>query len=110
MDDCAADWLCDHLYRISLFVGRLRAYALFRDELPCTDHRGAAAERQISGSCRGIRRRGEPDGIRAARGGDDTFASNHWVRGHVHGLRVGDGGNSAPRAESVGTRVDTREM
>src|ERR1700739_1665466 len=110
MDDCAADWLRDHLYRISFFVGRLRADALFRAELPCADHRGAAAKRQGGGSCRCVRRGGQPDGVWAARGSDDTFAGNHVVRGDVHGLRAGDGGKGRSRTGNVGRQFDSGEI
>ena len=47
---------------------------------------------------RSVRRSGQPDGIWPARSGDGAFAGDHLVRGDVHGLRAGDGGEggSAP--------------
>src|SRR5579859_6986275 len=110
MDDRAAHWLCDHLYRISLFVGRVRAYALFRAQLPRADHRGAAAERQSGGSCRRVWRRGQPDGFWAARRGDHSFTGDHVVRGDVHGLRAGDGGEGGSRTGNSGRQLDPREI
>jgi hypothetical protein len=76
---------------------------IFCDELPCTDHRGAAAKRQGGGSCGRIWRSGESDGVRAAWRGDDSFASDYVVRDYVHGLR--DGAGSARRSCGGNGRV-----
>jgi len=46
-----------------------------------------------------IRRSGQPDGIRAARCGDNSFASDNVVRDYVHGLRDGAGFARGPHSE-----------
>src|SRR5207302_2992402 len=68
-------------------------------ELPSVDHRCVAAKRQGGGFGGRIRRSGQSDGIRAARCGDNSFASDNVVRDYVHGLRDGTGFARGPRSE-----------
>jgi len=98
----AAGWIWNH--RIGLETRRqslafLVAAGVLRDELPGVDHRCVAAKRQGGGFGRRIRRSGQSDGIRAARCGDNSFASDNVVRDYVHGLRDGTGFARGPRSE-----------
>src|SRR4029077_11476771 len=90
MGDRVACGLWDHCCGISM--GGMAADHVLRIELPCADHRGAAAERQGRGSGGGGRVSGLAGGLRGAGGGIGALASDHVVRDHVHGVRAGHGG------------------